>query len=570
MNSSNTMIGAQTNGIHRLCKAAWSGIRSLVSAPPRAGYPALKAHLVISTAQNTVNAIPLLRKEFCGARPLIVSSAYARGRHWTANLVYVLRCHGLEPLELNVSGVEHDDAKFVAFLLDALKPYGSVCFNISGGKKSQYLPVLRVYLARNNPADRLAYMDSNPFLLRVYKGFRLVEEHAPEHILNLEEILNLYGFTGKRSPAQETADGLDGDGQLIDRETFALINRYYLEDPLFAKLIYKYFDRRRSDIEEKSSIKDKIVQVVNEHRPSLSECRSTVDTSVKDRYDEVALVVKKLKDKLRHNREKISLEELYGLWNKLSAIPEADTIFNQYWGSIKTSLVSLVKDSVELDDPVMFSDPGEIRCLMEICNSITGKGLPVPELISHSDLHTLLELKVKDGFLFEGMAASLFEDAIRSLDPGLLKHLHRNVRVYSLGYGEDGAARLQNKNHDQIESEHDLVYVTRFGTLQCFECKTFGHTGDIAKAKCYSSREQGGVFSQTVLITHVQSSHLEKESEVSGFIPSKVIAQLESVQRYNVRVWYFDQIRDNLLGLLGQKKTGPSPEAKEPVRPTLR
>jgi len=509
----------------------------------------MDAHIVISTRQNTVNAIPLLMEQFQGRAPLILSSAEAENNHWTANLAFVLKNHGLAPEIHRIAECESDDNALISYIRDLVSSYGSVCFNISGGKKNQTLPLLSVYIQRNNPEDRLVYVDSKPFRILVYSEFDRIAEFDPQYLLDLEDISNLYGYTCFRRPGIRPDTMVNPAKLIMPADRLRKLNHAFLTNFEIAKLIYKYFDKQPTDLDDKSRIKQRIEEVLNEYRPTLEECELKTTAEIRIRYEKMFSTVKDIREKVKGENRKPTFNELVAIWKTLTAFPRDNEIFDQYWSLIRKAIVGYVMDSCKIDDPVLFHERSLVSSIITRCNELTGNACPDRDKIRWSDVKELLGLDFQKGFLFEGILALALYDLIREKRPDLLKRLHMNVKPYKLAYDDNGGAKIIERKENENVVEFDLVYVTDHGTIHSFECKTFGHQGDILKSKSYSTESQGGVYSETIMVTQLQKQHLDLE-EMKDYIPNKVTNQVQALQKYNPKLWYFDQVREMIESIL--------------------
>lgn len=510
----------------------------------------MDAHIVLSTRQNTVNAIPLLMKRFGGRTPLILSSSYATKNHWTANLAFVLKKHGLKPRVLDISKCENDNRALRKYIVDQTSEFSSVLFNISGGKKNQILPLLSAYVLRKNAQDRMLYTDSNPFRIEVYKGLEQVDEHPPEYLLDLEDISNLYGYTCCQTPKKVSHTRVDPDNLILPADRLRKINRAFTENYDIAKLMYKYFDKRPSELDEKTGIEDKIKKVLNEHKPELEECDLAKKDELRRRCDRLFDIARELKTRDKSDGRPPTEGELRNLWKKISTYPQKKELFNRYWSLIRKAIVHYIQESIDIQNPVLFHSASYAKNIIKKCNEISGGNHPLMEKIRWSDVKELLGFDAKKGFIFENMLAIKMHDLIREKESSALSRLYMNVRAYRLEYQETGEAYVADRNENENVVEFDLVFVTDHGTIYSFEAKTFGHEGDILKSKSYSTSSQGGVFSETIMVTQIQEQHIQDEEEFSDYIPQGVLSQLEGLKRYIPKIWYYDQIEENIDSIL--------------------
>lgn len=499
-----------------------------------------KAQIFVSTQQNTVNVFPLLMEEFGQCMPVVVSSQVALNNHWTANLEFVLRHKGLDVIHHHLSDIDEEDSQSVDAIVRLLSSYDEVYFNISGGKKNLILLLLDAYQTRNNPQDRLIYVDNRPTAVKVFRGYKLIASHPVRFTLHLEDVLNLYGYTKLQTPAK---DVVAQPAPSTDTRMSAL-NKYFLQDPVFIRFLYAYFGKQATEFDDKAKLKDKISQVLREHRPTLEQCKVYMDKDHKLGYETLFQDIYALKAQLQAEGRAAEKYELNKIWRKWTQLANADEIFRKHWIEVKKKLINILRDMIHQDDWILFTDQDQIRNIVKACDAITGETHEIPNLLTKNEAVKLLQLGKKHGDMFEAM----FRDLIQRTLPDKQSRFESNVKVYPLGYDDAGNAFYQDFQESQNLVEFDAVYVTDYGTLVCFECKTFGFGGDLVKAKDQSSHLHGGVFSRIVLVTHLQKQHLD-DPEMKDVLPIALMGQLESVKKYRVEIWYYDEIIKNLSQL---------------------
>lgn len=508
-----------------------------------------KAQILISTQQNTVNVFPLLMEPFANCDPIIVSSQKAIKDHWTANLEFVLARKIFIPIRIDLTEKEETEEQTTDLIVSQLKDYDQVYFNISGGKKNLILFFLYAFQKRANKNDRIIYVDNNPTTVQVFEGYKYSTYYPVPYLLDLEDILNLYGFTCFQIPSQRSYIQLDDIVNNSKYQKVSMINKYFLTNNDFAILLYKYFYKIPLDIDDKVSISEKIMKVIINNKPTLQNCQADVDPGVKKSYETIFVDIKKLKEKTKRENRLPENDEIINLWKQWKHLSSEQDIFNRYWSSIKKQILHLMLTSISADDSILYDDSEKIKMIVDICRKITDKTLKHYDKIYHSDVMELLALDIQKGELFELMFTELIANYIKQHTPVKKDRFYFNVKVYNLGYTKDNKAFYQENEEFNNLVEFDTVFVTNYGTIIGFECKIFGFGGDVVKAKDQSAHLHGGVFSQIKLITHIQNKHL-KNLEVKPYLPYNVLQQLEAVQKYHIDIWHYDEIEDKLEQIL--------------------
>lgn len=501
-----------------------------------------QAQLMIATQNNVGNLMPMLMEEFGSCTAVILASEYASKQRWSANLKYVLKKKG-KPVEIWDWNEEDTDN-----LTQALKSFDKVYFNISGGKKSQILQLLKMYQYRNKPEDSLIYLDSNPFRLLQIKDYDVEERYRPKYLLDLEDILNLHGYTCISHTQKSSCKALDIKEMEIPQERIRKINNLFLSHEVFAKLMYSYFDRMAIKEDEKQSDRDRIISLLKKNRPSFGEASKLLDPKLHSEFEEVSKAIKSLKSAIK-GKGSITADDLQSLWNSLKTIPHVNDTYNRFWGSMRDAMVSVLMKNIKNEDPVLINDKNEIAKILKMCDWLE-PDYSVKNQICHSDVPKLLGLeKVPKGSTFEYMFNVLVWDTIKEIGAELVGRLYNNVKAYEFDYDENGDAIPKEQASENL-AEFDLVFVMENGTLLVFECKTFGLLGDQVKSKSWSATTHGGIFSQITLSTHVQKQHYELKEDAISLIPNNLRAQLDSIQKYTNNIWFFDSVQEKLKKMI--------------------
>lgn len=505
-------------------------------------------YLFISTNNNTVNAIPLLIDEFKENRvPVILSSEYAEKNKWTANLKYVLEKKGLHPQVYDFPDKEEEMNK----LLKQFKDYPSIYFNISGGKKNQILSLLALYIERNNNKDRLIYMDNDKgkSIVKVFsEGFKFEKEIEPEYLLDLEDISNLYGYTCTQSQKKIDNFIFNPNNLNLPIDKIRQINKYFLEEPEFAILLYKYFGSAQVEFADNCLIKEQINKCLTEANPTLEELKKEIDNTLKQDWIEAKSRLNNIKDKYKDNPSNITKEDWNALWNIIHPFLDEKGTYNKYWGQLKRKLNEKIIKDFNQNTKALIDDKALIKKILDICQKLSSKPIQQKGKIFDSDVPDLLDIHCKKGFFFEDMLAVRFYDLIKEKNPEMLSRFYKNINGYNLEYDNNGKACLPKSNNPNVV-EFDFVFVTNFGIIYSFEAKSFDIKGETVKSKSYSTTSQGGVFSSNIFLTPIQKKHFD-DKQFNKYIPGQMKDKINAIQKYRVQLWYFDEIGERLEKML--------------------
>lgn len=160
---------------------------------------------------------------------------------------------------------------------------------------------------------------------------------------------------------------------------------------------------------------------------------------------------------------------------------------------------------------------------------------------------------------FENLTAAKIHNILAGKCKSLDQNIYMNVKIYPLNVDSNTPSTDRDPdkgdNNPIPQVEYDCLILTPYASLIAIECKTYDIGGDMLKAKQYSVSTQGGVFSRSVLITHVQKQS-QKTDGTFPYILTAVVNQLDSVRRYSADVWYYDEIEDRLLKTLELAEPG--------------
>ncbi|SHH53822.1 hypothetical protein [Tepidibacter thalassicus] len=125
-------------------------------------------------------------------------------------------------------------------------------------------------------------------------------------------------------------------------------------------------------------------------------------------------------------------------------------------------------------------------------------------------------------------------------------------------------------NYDELKEEKqfcefDVVLLTKAGQLIIFECKSGGMTGEVAKARHYTSYAVGGVYGTPIVITPLLSIEIEQKDKLdsrkytngedSKNVCKDIYSAIEAAKKSNIDVWGIDEL-DTKLEKLFEDVTG--------------
>ncbi|SHK23437.1 hypothetical protein [Paramaledivibacter caminithermalis] len=92
--------------------------------------------------------------------------------------------------------------------------------------------------------------------------------------------------------------------------------------------------------------------------------------------------------------------------------------------------------------------------------------------------------------------------------------------------------------------EFDIALLTRAGQLIFFECKSGGMTGEVAKARHYTSYAVGGVYETPIVITPLLSGEINNGKHDNFY--DDIYSAIRAAKKSNIDVWGIDELETKL------------------------
>jgi hypothetical protein len=489
----------------------------------------------ISTFNQTVNLIPALQHRV--EKLFILSSNYAQKTGWTGRLVLLLKRYAI-----NYEIVKETQEGFSReLLLDRLKEHENIEWNISGGKKSQTMILQEIYQKRKGlPGikDYLIYLENNPFELSIYDDYRLVRKETEKVTLELEDILNLYGY----SCAQKTdfmgkeiltynATGLNNYS--FKNNSVAELNAFLLEkeSELFRRFFYNYMYKAGwweiDEADNKSNLFERIKDLVNHYKPEYLLLAQQVEKPVSAGFEKMNSIVNRY---LKNG----SSAKYYSLAQELKRMNKSEVLYSDYWNQIKTLIVHDLFCRINKDKPSLYIETLDIQEKEALVEKILSSGGGTGESNSFYNMPI--------GMLFEEMIFSRVKKSC--LENGFsVDKCYVNVKTHTLQTDDKGEIMYPGlvREHE-YDDELDVVIVKNNGTLLILEAKTFGLSGDVMKSLTDSVFKKSGVFGRSIFVIPLLNFLKDEQGYYPDYVPGALISADATFRKHGVKYYCFDEI----------------------------
>ncbi|MFP4033339.1 MAG: hypothetical protein ACLFTV_17435, partial [Desulfococcaceae bacterium] len=482
----------------------------------------MTTHICISTQNQAANLLPALQLKADGM--ILLSSSEADKRGWTANMKRVCDRRNLPLRIVRVPRDAEDAADRMAATIQPHLPGkdATIFWNMTGGKKSMTLGILSPFLRRGVEADRLIYTDNRPHRIMFYDHrLELCDETPMDHFLELEDLLNLNGFsaggTGERLSEAEFGDW-----------TAPFVAEYRTR-PLFQEMAIRTMDKGPPQLDTQTGLREHVRRLLETHRP---------------RYEKLLDPAPEPDDHARGNLRKAILD--------LRAEPERkdlEPIIRHcnffFWNQAKKRLVPELAGELAIPTAPIFSAPLSESESEELERSMAAAGVSLRHPTRGLMRGNIL-FPDKFGSVLETATAWSFREALTAAGlERFLPHVFRNVKTYTLA-----------GNGDQADDEIDLAAVTPWGALLVFEVKGYyGEGGDVLRRRRDTAYTKSGIFGRAIFIDPLLASRRDAEGNFEDFFPSGLVENHRQIEATRgLQAWCFDEIGTRLPGLLATEK----------------
>lgn len=487
----------------------------------------METHVCISTANQVVNLLPALQMK--AGRIVLISSDEAEKRHWTANLKWVCQRKNLPLTRVPISKDKEMEPDQMTSVLPADLSSDQVVWNISGGKKSMTLGMLR---SMSQLGGRVIYTENRPYRIVEYDGFRYLRKVDMDHFLDLEDLLNLNGFSLHKMENSNLPLT-----SVLEHDWASEFSELYRNHNRFQEMLNRLFAFREVDLREKENIVDAVGRVLNQNKPKILNLVSGIQDFDQNTMGQIRKAVSKCQSSAKKD---------------MDIFPILKICTEFYWNHFKKKIVPMLSESLQSPiNPLLEPAPNkaEINELVYILKRCGGSLADETKGFQHGNVR----LPQKPGECFEKIVASEFLRVLK--ENGLqrfIDHVRLNVKTKALSYGIDGDVIEGDVYSGTEDDEFDIVIVTPWGSLHIFEIKTYyGKGGDVLKSSRDSALTKGGIFGGITFIDPLlKSRKCHKSGNFPSFFDRNLAETRSLIQRIGLKAWCFDEIEPNLLQML--------------------
>jgi hypothetical protein len=438
----------------------------------------------VSTAQNTTNVLPALQMKIDYFVALETSAAHAR--KWSNGMYQVLKDRGIKTLDPIILNPEEDSRiDIISNKLHAIIPDDvEVLWNLGGGQKAQQFALWKTFTERaKNGKDEIAcYANPESKKLDIWEFDSETEnlEYYDTEInvdISAAEIFSVYGYE------IEIGDLLYRNGKV--QKEFTGISKL-MDFREFREFVFKL---------PKTSFHD----LSNQKELSRSDLKN------KQRAN-TAFFEEKIKIFLK---EKLNEKKYFHINEILALVPTLRKRFNEL--NLNLFLKNNQTETIPITNP----------SLKTLLKKITGYDLS--ELEISTDFLQKYFRQNKSSFLFE----EILSDKIIGLLPEQTKinEIYSNIKVVKQG---------------KTVGEHDILLVTKWGTIISLDAKTFDVESKDLDARLLNLRNGAGRYVEFIPIFPLYESDIYEE-----YIPEQILKLPEKIRSKGFRYFTFNNKKNN-------------------------
>jgi len=487
-----------------------------------------------STGNQTVNLIPAI--QFRIPEVIIFSTDYTEKKELTKRLRNILTDKNIKTTSIHIN--LEDEKQPIALLeqfLSVAKSHAKIVWNVSGGQKIPTIALQTAFQRRISTGfneDVLLYLEATPpetwYYDKDYKPYKVRTSASVE----LKDILYLYGYDLYEEsndktlklypfPAEDVEDRLE-----IGRKAL----RYYKENDLFREIFFRWMKSDEPQIKNKEDIKELIKDTLNEIKPNIAEFKLK-----KPGYENLENRIKDIMRKIETEDDR----KIIGAVKKLRIIQSPEEIYNDYWNSIKSGIISKTLNKIEFNEVKLIQRDVNKKIINEIEKQIKDIGGDIEiddnaTVLCKKHIKNFSSLKKGNGFLFEWMVAAYLYDEVNKDNclKDYISQIHCGVETNMIGF-------------EKKDAEMDIVVTTKFGTLIIFELKTYDFSGDTARAKEDTTYKKSGPYGKAIIIGPLLKSmvkHVNDVREYPSYIEGPIRSQQDTAEQNGIEYWYLDEI----------------------------
>lgn len=488
-----------------------------------------------STENQTVNLLPILQLQ-C-RQSVIISTDFTEKKGVTDRLMKILQ---KKDVKVEKMVIDKQDEKNLNDLTNKLiqnaKGRPKVIWNISGGQKIPASAMLNAFqrrIAAGFENDIVTYTEAKPPEIWYFGADYKSHSIETSVFLSLSDLLYLSGYETLKDETKLYPE-LSGDkSKQIEIGKKAL--QYFNSDALFREGFFNYMKPPLTSLHSLTDIKELIRKMLNDVKPSINELAVS-----RTGYENLEQKISQIFSKLEQVNNK---EELRNLIKPLKLIQKPAEIYDDYWNVIKKAVVDKALKSLESNEIKLIKScsPTEEqnKKLREQILSLGGQVTKESGPLYKCHVQEFSSIK-GNGFLFEWMVAA-----------AILEEIEKNPKLKdSISEIYHGVKTKKIDTEERHDAEHDIIIVTRFGTLIIVELKTYAFTGDLVQAQEGLAYKKSGPYGKAVIIGPLISEMVKiKEDgskEFPSYIDGPITSQENTARQNNTEYYYLDKIVDML------------------------
>lgn len=487
-----------------------------------------------STGNQTVNLLPILQLQ-C-RQSIIISTGLTEKNASTQRLRDILQKSHVKSETILINESEEKNLNDLTNkIIHKAKNYLKIAWNISGGQKIPAASMLNAFQRRITAGfehDVVAYTEATPPEIWFFGADYKSRKVRTSVFISLEDFLYLSGLETLKDEDRLYPEPSKDVKAKIETGRKAL--EYFRDSELFREAFFNHMKPSEPSVRTPVDIRDSIKKSLNEVKPHISELQP-----MQDSYKSLEQNIVKLFSELEQVRQKERLERLIA---PLKLIQKPAEIYNDYWNSIKKAVIDKTLNGIECDEIRLISasvDKQQTGRLIDQIQNIGGKSTYESGMLYKKHIPIFSSFK-RNGFLFEWMVTA-----------AILKEIEKDERLKdSISEIYHSVKTKKLKSEEKHDAEHDIVVVTKFGTLIIIELKTYDFSGDLAQAQEGLAYKKSGPYGTAMIIGPLFSSMVKKNNngnkEYPHYIDGPVKAQEDTAKQNNTEYYYLDKVPDML------------------------
>lgn len=488
-----------------------------------------------STGNQTINFMPAI--QFGIKEAITFSTKYTENNGFTKRLIDVMKKRGIVANSYLIDDMdEKAPLSLLSKLLEISKGHEKIVWNISGGQKIPAIAFNTAFQRRIDVGykdDILLYVEANPPKTWYYNNFYEAKSINTCTNITLKEILELYGYdidndNGNHkmsqlypNPTEDTIENLT-----IGRKAL----EHYKTDEVFREAFFSHMKPSIQKIHNRADIVNLIKDELNARKPYLNEIKVTMTG-----YKEFESTINDIFSKLNAVNSKKEIEDLI---KPLKIIKKPAELYDNYWSQIKNAIIEGVINKIEFDEVRLIkADIGKSQI-----EQLIAKVKDIGGLIQNYSSGVLLKKHIpifskfkSNGILFEWMVAA-----------AILNEIENNERIKNSISEVYHSVKTKKIGSERADAEHDIVIVTKFGTLIIIELKTYEFSGNLAQAQEGLVYKKSGPYGSAMIIGPLLAEMVKVNNkgqrETPHYIENEIKTQEDTAKQNGVEYYYLDQI----------------------------